>query len=318
MNTNPNSSEIVIGVDLGGTKIAFAAVDQAGTVLGECMLPTIAAEGADAVIGRIVQGIEATAALVPDRTVIGVGIGSPGAIDVANGVILNAVNLHWMDVPLAANVRAGLRHSVPVSVQNDVNVAALGEYLFGAAQGIDDFVYLAVGTGLGGGAVSGGRLVSGAHGMAMEVGHISIQPGGRLCGCGTYGCAEMYISGKGLLQGALAHMHDYPDSPLCHISLSTAGIVEADKDGDPLARLIIDEAGDALGTVMAWSAIMFNPSLILIGGGMGKVLGNRLLDRAQAALATRLYPPMLAALQFGWSQIEATAVGAGALAWLNR
>jgi len=311
------SSDIVIGVDLGGTKIAFAAVDRQGKVLADHVLPTLPLEGAEAVIGRIVQGIETTAGLV-EANVVGVGIGSPGAIDVANGVILNAVNLHWIDVPLAAGVRAGLKFDIPVQVQNDVNVAALGEYLFGAAQGVSDFVYLAVGTGLGGGAMSGGKLISGAQGMAMEVGHISIDPRGRLCGCGTPGCAEMYISGKGVLEGAKAHLSEFPNSPLTLQPLSTAAVVAADKLGDPLARLVIDEAGDALGTVMAWSAAMFNPALILIGGGMGKVLGERLLTRAQAALAKRVYPPMLNKLRFGWSQIEATAVGAAALSWLNR
>jgi len=311
------SQDIVIGVDLGGTKIAFAAVDRQGKVLADYTLPTLAQEGADAVIDRIVQGIEATSGFVSGH-VVGVGIGSPGAIDVEYGVILNAVNLNWTDVPLAAGVRAGLKFEVPVEVQNDVNVGAVGEYLFGAARGVDDFIYLAVGTGLGGGAVSGGKLISGAQGMAMEVGHISIDPRGRLCGCGTPGCAEMYISGKGVLEGAKAHLSEFPNSPLTLQPLSTAAVVAADKLGDPLARLVIDEAGDALGTVMAWSAAMFNPALILIGGGMGKVLGERLLTRAQAALAKRVYPPMLNKLRFGWSQIEATAVGAAALSWLNR
>jgi glucokinase len=311
------SDEIVIGVDLGGTKIAFAAVDRDGRVLADQVLATRSAEGADAVIERITQGIERVAAAA-GKPVVGVGIGSPGAIDVANGVILNAVNLNWIDVPLAANVRAGLSFNVPVSVQNDVNVGALGEYLFGAARGVDDFIYLAVGTGLGGGAVTGGRLVSGAFGMAMEVGHIAIKPGGRLCGCGTHGCAEMYISGKGILEGTLEHLAEFPDSPLLNMSLTTAAIVEADKDGDPLAHLVVDEACEALGTVMAWTAALFNPSLILIGGGMGKVLGERLLEGARAALLTRVYPPMLSLLKFGWSQIDSMTVGAAALAWLNR
>ncbi len=311
------SQDIVIGVDLGGTKIAFAAVDRQGKVLADYTLPTLAQEGADAVIDRIVQGIEATSSFVSGH-VVGVGIGSPGAIDVEYGVILNAVNLNWTDVPLAAGVRAGLKFDIPVQVQNDVNVAALGEYLFGAAQGVGDFVYLAVGTGLGGGAMSGGKLISGAQGMAMEVGHISIDPNGRLCGCGTHGCAEMYISGKGVLEGARAHMAEFPQSVLWRSSLSTAAVVAADKLGDPLARLVVDEAGDALGTVMAWTVAMFNPALILIGGGMGKVLGDRLLTRARTTLATRVYPPMLEKLKFGWSQIEVTAVGAAALAWLNR
>ncbi len=308
------TENVVIGVDLGGTKIAFAAVDHDGTVLAEQVLATRSAEGADAVIQRIIQGIESTAAKV-DHPIVGVGIGSPGGVDAANGVILNAVNLNWFDVPLAAKVSAGLALKVPVHVQNDVNVAALAEYRFGAAQGVEDFIYLAVGTGLGGGAVAGGRLVSGAYGMAMEVGHISINPQGRLCGCGTRGCAEMYVSGKGLVEGVLEHMVEFPDSPLVHQSLTTAGIVEGDKDGDPLAQLVIDEAGDALGMVMAWSAIMFNPSLILIGGGMGKVLGERLLERARSAMETRVYPPMLPFIKLGWSKIEATAVGAAALAW---
>jgi len=306
----------MIGVDLGGTKIAFAAVDRAGNVIVEHVLATRAAEGADAVIGRIAQGINDVAAKA-GRPVRGVGIGSPGAIDVKRGVIINAVNLNWLDVPLADGVKTLINMDVPVLVQNDVNVGAMGEFLFGAAQGIDDFVYLAVGTGLGGGAVSGGRLVSGVFGMAMEVGHVSINPHGRLCGCGTHGCAEMYISGKGLVAGAIEHLPAYPDSPLTNMTITTAAIVQADIDGDPLARRVVDEAGDALGEVMAWSVIMFNPSLLLIGGGMGKVLGERLIERARAAMSVRVYAPLLPFVQIGWSKVESTAVGAAALAWLN-
>lgn len=304
----------VIGVDLGGTKIAFAAADRSGRILAEHVEPTLAAEGVDPVIGRIARGIEQVA-LKADCPIAAIGIGSPGPIEPERGIVLNAVNLGWIDVPLVEKTRARIALDAPIWAQNDVNVGALGEYVFGAARGTSDFVYLAVGTGLGGGAVANGALINGAQGVAMEVGHMSLDPQGRLCGCGTRGCAEMYVSGKGLLAGANAYRDKYPDSPLNRAPITTTAILDADRAGDPLAARVIDEAGDALGTVMAWCIMILNPALFVIGGGMGKILGDRLLDRARDAVRVRVFPGVYPQIKIAPSLVESSALGAAALAW---
>jgi glucokinase len=305
---------LVIGVDLGGTKIAFAAADRSGQILATHTEPTFAPEGVEAVIGRIARGIAAIAASV-ERPITGIGIGCPGPIEPNAGIALNAVNLGWRDVPLVRLVRQQIAIDVPVWAQNDVNVEALAEGLFGAARGVPDYVYLAVGTGLGGGAVISGLLVNGAQGMAMEVGHMSVDPGGRLCGCGNHGCAEMYASGKGLLAGVQAYRAHYPGSLLAQGEITTADVLAADRAGDALAQRVIADAAEVLGTVMAWCAIILNPQVIIVGGGLGRALGDRLIADAQMAMGKRVYPITLTDLRVVSSQIESSALGAAALAW---
>ncbi len=310
MKANEAMDDIAIGVDLGGTKIAFAAVDRDGNILATHTEPTLAPEGVDAVIGRIVSGIEHVSG---GYSVAGVGIGAPGPV--VDGVTLKAVNLNWLNVPLVDKVRARLAADVPVWAHNDVNAATIAEMIFGAARGVPDFVHLAIGTGLGGGAVAGGRLINGAIGFAMEVGHMSVDPNGRLCNCGNHGCVEMYCSGKGLMTGARAYLPEYPQSVLARADLSTHAIVDAARAGDALALRVIDEAADALGTTMAWCIMVLNPSLIVIGGGLGNAAYDLLSERGQAAMRARLIPDLIPLIQITRSQIESSALGAAALVW---
>lgn len=302
--------DIAIGVDLGGTKIAFAAVDRDGNILATHTEQTLAPQGVDAVIGRIATGIERVSS---GFSVAGIGIGTPGSV--VDGVVHNAVNLGWRVVPLVELTRARITLDVPVWAHNDVNAGAVAELVFGAARGASDFVYLAVGTGLGGGAVANGRLINGAGGFAMEVGHASIDPNGRLCNCGNHGCVEMYCSGKGLLAGVQAHLPEYPHSTLTGSELNTRAILDAARAGDPLALRVIDEAADALGATMAWCVMIVNPALIVIGGGLGSAAYDLLAERAQAAMRARLMPDLAQLIQVIPSRIESSALGAAALVW---
>lgn len=300
--------DVVIGVDLGGTKIACAAVDNAGQVLEQVTLPTNAAEGADAVIGRIVNGIDA---LRPVGRVRGIGIGCPGPV--VEGVAKHAVNLGWHDVPLAAQVAS--KTGLSTRAENDIKALAQGERTFGAARGVDDFVYLAVGTGLGGAAVMGGRLLVGATGWSMEVGHISLDYGDpnapRQCGCGGRNCAEMYISGKGLLTG-----YDVRDAATTqHLERTTGAILNAARNGDPVALAITSEASEALSIVMGWCAGLLSPALFVIGGGLGHAGYDLLVEPAIQRMNRYLTPDIQGAAQVVRSQIENSAVGAAALAW---
>ncbi len=307
-------NEIAIGIDIGGTKIAFAAADRDGNILATHTESTLANEGVPAVIGRMAQGVTQVRAQLPaDQPLAGIGMGVPGAV--VDGVAQNAVNLGWRDVPLVASVRAAINLDVPVWAQNDVKIMAIAEGIFGAARGVRDFVFLALGTGLGGGAVSNGRLVNGASGFAMEMGHISLDPHGRGCNCGGTGCAEMYVSGKGLLAGANAHLPAYPHSSLATGEITTHAILDAARAGDPLACRVIDEAVEALGTVMAFSAAVLDPTLIVLGGGLGTAASDLIYARAADAMRSRLFPDLRGRIDVQPSQVESSALGAAALVW---
>jgi glucokinase len=301
---------IAIGVDMGGTKIAFAAVDRDGNILSAHTEPTLSQEGVDAVIGRIVKGIAQVGA---GLQVAGVGIGCPGPV--VDGVSLNAVNLGWRNVPLVALVRERIASDIPVWGQNDVNAGAIAEGVFGAARGVRDFVFLAIGTGLGGGAVADGRLINGVIGAAMEVGHMSLDPNGRACNCGNHGCVEMYCSGKGLLAGANAYLPEYPDSVLANTEFHTREIIDAARAGDPLAKRVLADAAGALGVTMAWCAMVLNPALIVTGGGLAAAADDLLFEQAQLVMRARLLPELAQRTQVARSQVESSALGAAALVW---
>lgn len=309
---------LAAGVDLGGTKIAFALVDREGAVLDVRRTSTLASEGPAAVLDRIAAGIRA---LLDEagRQVAGVGIGSPGHLDPVAGVVHNAVNLGWQGVRVYDELRRRLPPGLPLYLQKDTNASAVGEMLFGAARGARDFVYLAAGTGLGGAAVIGGRLITGAANNAMEVGHLSLDPEGRLCGCGTRGCAETIVSGLGLLAGVRERGAEFPDSPLSGApDVTTQAILAAATNGDPLALAVLDDAGRALGEVMAACACLFNPALIVVGGGMGRAAARWLLPVAEREMRRRVFPPAVEGLRIAESEITISAMGAACLVWYDQ
>jgi glucokinase len=311
------TDSLAVGVDLGGTKIAFALVDRQGAVLKMRRTPTLPGEGPAAVLERIAAGIRG---LLDEagRPVDGVGIGSPGHLDPVEGVVHNAVNLGWHGVRVTDELRQRLPPGLPLFLQRDTNAAAVGEMLFGATRGARDFVYLAAGTGLGGAAVVGGRLITGAWNNAMEVGHLSLDPDGRLCGCGTRGCAETVVSGLGLLAGVRERGAEFPASPLVTTpGPTTQAILAAAERDDPLALAVLDDAGRALGTVMAACVCLFNPALIVIGGGLGRAAARWLLPVADREMRRRVYPPAVEGLRVTESRITISAIGAACLVWYD-
>lgn len=306
------AEQIAIGVDVGGTKVAITAANREGNVLAEFVEQINPREVALTTIGAIAAGITRVVQEA-GQPVAGIGVACPGPVDAAAGVALNAVNLGWKNVPLREALRARLSMDVPIWLQNDVNAGALGEMVFGAARGQTDFVYLAVGTGLGGGAVANGQIVNGANGWAMEVGHMSLNPKGRPCTCGNIGCAEMYVSGKGLLAGAAEHILSNPEYR--DITITTHRVLDLARRGEPLARKVLDEAADALGVVMAWCTSIFNPSMIVIGGGLGIAAYDLLSSGAMLALRARLLPEIHTALRVAKAGTSSSALGPAALVW---
>lgn len=302
-----------IGVDIGGTKIAFALVDESGQVLADYRLPTLPEEGADAVVGRVAQGITALMAQA-DKPVAGVGIGCPGNLNPDTGIVHSATNLGWRDVPLLDSVRGCVK--LPLWLEKDANASALGEMYFGAARGCRDFVLLALGTGLGGGAVVGGEVVRGGHFRAMEIGHMPFNPNGRLCVCGMHGCPEIYTSGVGLLAAAREYLPDYPSSMLASVSeMTTAAILDAAHAGDELASRIMDEAVEWICSVMICCMGILDPALFVVGGGLGHAGREWYIDRARERLRKRVVKHLYPDIQIVESQVNHSAVGAACLVW---
>lgn len=308
-------NSVAIGVDIGGTKIAFAVVTRTGEVLLSYRLPTPVAEGADAVFAQVASGIAYLQSQVT-VPIVGIGVGSPGHLNPHSGMVYNATNLYWQNINLLDGIRAHLNTEMPLWLQKDGNAAALGEMLFGAAQGYDDFVLITIGTGFGGGAIASRNLIEGAQFSAMEIGHMPLDPQGRMCICGMHGCPEMYISGVGLLAGAREYLPLYPQSTLHTIDeLSTEAILDAFKQEDALAMRLMDEMSDWLCSVMIACMGILNPGLFVIGGGLGHALFDFLATDIQRKLLSRTRRTIHQQIPILESQITHSAIGSACLVW---
>jgi glucokinase len=262
----------VLAIDIGGTKLAAGVVDPAGRLLARGEVPTRASEGLEAVLGRIVALGRALlkrpeAAPLEIRRV---GVGGAGPVDLRRGLVLNPPNLPgWECVPLVERLQDAF--GLPVVLENDANAAALGEFQYGAGRGARSLVYVTVSTGIGGGIVLGGRVWHGLADAAGEVGHMTVKPDGPRCGCGSRGCLEAMASGPSLVRRAREAMADGRPSRLASLPDFTAReLVEAAREGDPLAREVWDEAVRCLGIGMAAVIAILAPERIVIGGGVSR------------------------------------------------
>ncbi len=261
---------LTIGVDIGGTKVLGAVVDEHGEVLAETRRETPAGD-TEEIVHRVVSVIQE---LRETHDVSAIGIGAAGWIDAGRATVLYAPNLAWRNEPLRDIIAAQV--DIPVVVENDGNVAAWAEFLYGAGRDADDsMVLVAVGTGIGSGIVIGGQLIRGSHGIAGEVGHVTSVPGGHLCGCGRLGCLEQYASGSALVRFARQGATDDPD--VAKQMLKAAGSVEAingplvtqsAKSGDQAALAAFDQIAFWLGTGLADLVQIFDPQVLVIGGGV--------------------------------------------------
>lgn len=262
---------LTIGVDIGGTKVLAAVVDEHGEVLAETRRDTPAGD-TEEIVHRTVAVISE---LREAHDVSSVGIGAAGWIDAARANVLYAPNLAWRNEPLRDLIAAQL--DIPVVVENDGNVAAWAEFLFGAGRDADDsMVLVAVGTGIGSGIVIGGHLIRGSHGIAGEVGHVTSVPGGHLCGCGRLGCLEQYASGSALVRFAQQAAKDDPDTAEHLLGLAGGSVesitgplvTQAAKAGDAAALGAFDQIAYWLGTGLADLVQIFDPQVLVIGGGV--------------------------------------------------
>jgi glucokinase len=316
------TSPVFIGVDLGGTSVRAARFNGHSHVPDpKTKAPTLAAKGTEAVIQRIEKVIREVAP--PElEGVAGVGLIAPGPVDPFTGVVLSAPNIPgWENVPLKKILEE--RVGRPVFLGNDANLAALAEWKFGAGRGHNDVLYLTISTGIGGGVIAGGKLLLGARGLAAEVGHTLVVPDGPLCGCGQRGHLEAVASGTAIARMAQARLKagDGEDSKIWEIvgdeleQVTSAVVGEAALAGDAFARRLVAEAGTFIGRTLATLLHLYNPSIVICGGGVS-MLGDVLLEPLRAAVSRYAMSgvywrdcPIVAA-QLG---DDAGLIGAGAL-----
>jgi glucokinase len=279
-----------ITVDLGGTRIRAARCDAAGRVQARTEQPTRPEEGVEAVIARIVGAIRAV--WPAEEPVEAIGVGAPGPLDPRTGVVLTAPNLGWENVPLAERLQE--RFGVPCFVGNDANLAALGEWQYGAGRGHEHLVYLTISTGIGGGVITHGVLLEGAHGLGAELGHIVVEAReGPRCGCGQRGCLEALASGTAIARmarEALARGEPVPWSDRDPESITAADVAGAAARGDPVATAIMERAAFYLGVGIATFWHIFNPTLVILGGGVMKA-GDWFLERIREHARERAMTP---------------------------
>ncbi len=265
-------NKLSIGVDLGGTNLRIAAVDEQGTLVEKVTLGTKVSLGRDHVIGDMCEAIQSVSEKFKDSApLLGIGIGVPGIIDMQTGLLRESPNLPgWANYPVRAEIERRLK--TIVILENDANVAALGEKWLGAAREFPDMAMLTLGTGVGGGLVLGGTIWRGANGMAGEFGHTTVEPEGQLCGCGIRGCLEQYASATAVVRMAREAIASNGGSALARAAnsdpeFSSKSIYNLAIQGDEDARRIFRQVGRCLGIVLSAMVNSLNLPIYVIGGG---------------------------------------------------
>ena len=304
-----------IGVDVGGTGTKAAIVDTEGNVLARSERPTEPSAGTKGILAVI----EDLASKAPDLSaeIYGVGVGLAGFVDPATGAVIFSPNITFDDPHVAAAVRA--RIDVPVLVDNDANAAVWGEYKFGTAKGLDHVSMVAIGTGVGSGFVVDGRLLRGATGAAAELGHMVIYPDGPQCPCGLRGCLEQFASGNAIRRMAMEAVEQDPSSSIIAFagtpsSITAKHVAQAARQLDETARAVLRTAGRALGTGLSNVVNIFDPQVIVLGGGVvnaGEPYHGPARDRlAEMTQAQRRRPMRIDQASLG---NDAGVIGAAAL-----
>lgn len=280
-----------IGVDIGGTKIAAGVVDEDGTLLAKTRRDTSPDDAAS--IDRAIADVYAE--LSASYEIGAMGLAAAGFVAADRSGVLFAPNIAWRDYPLRDNVAALIDDDVRIVVENDANAAGWAEFRFGAARDVDDMLMLTVGTGLGGAIVVSGELVRGAWGVAAEIGHMRVVPGGHYCGCGHEGCWEQYASGSALVRDAQAQAVVDPSAAGRLLELAGGDpekitgphVTKAAQEGDALAVRLLADLGRWVGEGSASVAALLDPGLIVVGGGVASA-GELLLAPARKGFAEQL------------------------------
>jgi len=304
-----------IGIDVGGTNVKIALVDDKGSVLYSNSVPTRAEMGYEYTVNNIKQAIKDLMNESKCTDIQGIGFDFPGQIDYKNGVVRLAPNIPgWVNIPIAQIIEDEFK--IPTRIDNDVHCAALGELKFGAGRDCENFICMTVGTGIGSGIVINGKLVRGASNAAGELGHIKLEMnGGPLCGCGDFGCLEAYASGPSIVKMAEEYIMGGKSTKfreMANGSPITPFIVsEAAKQGDPVAKRIFTIMGEYIGHGLTSVVNLLNPEKIIIGGGVADA-GDILLDPIRETIKKRAMVVAGSAVEIVPAQLGNTAGVIGA------
>ena len=291
----PKTEKYAIGVDLGGTNVKIGIVSQKGKIIKKTSLETLAKGGPDKVISQIKKGIKEI--LVKNKLKIqGIGIGAPGTVSTKKGTVENPPNLPgWERVNLGKIIQKEFK--INVHVENDANVAAIGEMIFGSGKKIDSFIMVTLGTGVGGGIIFNKKLFRGEYGAAGEIGHMSIDYKGPQCNCGSFGCVETYVGNHYLVNRVKEELPNNKDSKIWELvkndleSLTPLIIQQAAEQGDKYAKSVVQNLGLYLGTALASAGNALDIGTFIIGGGVAG-FGEPLFDAIQKNACARVLKPL--------------------------
>lgn len=283
---------LVIGIDLGGTKISGAIADTSGNIINKYTIPTNANQGEQIVLQRIMSVIDKLIEESGENTekIKAIGIGSPGPLDPKKGMIITTPNLPFKNFKLVEPINN--KYKIPTFLDNDANVAAIGEYMLGAGRGTQNMVYITVSTGIGGGAILNGKIYRGNTFNALEVGHMTIEPEGPKCNCGNHGCVEALGSGTAIARQAMECIKNGDNTSLLSYEKVTAAEVfkEAAK-GDALSQKILDKSLEYLGIGVANLITILDPEVFVIGGGVTNG-GSIVFEKVQQVVNKRCFQVM--------------------------
>jgi glucokinase len=312
-------NEVVLGIDIGGTNTVFGFVDRSGKCIAESSIKTLAQNSAADLFERLYPEIINIYSTISDHFLLkGIGIGAPNA-NYYRGTIENPPNLKWGYVNVIEMVHKYF--DVPAAVTNDANASAIGEMLFGAAKGMKDFIVITLGTGLGSGIVTDGKLVYGSDGFAGEIGHTTYDYNGRECGCGKRGCLETYVSAPGIKRTVMELLSMSNENSVLRSftfdELDSKDIYTAAMDGDNLARNAFEITGKILGQKLADAVAVTSPEAIILFGGLSKS-GALIIDSAKKSMEENLFHVFrnkVKIIPSGMPEGNSAVIGAGALIW---
>jgi len=275
----------VVGVDLGGTNIKFGLIDPDNKIVEREKIPTNPEEGPEAAVERMAAVVGEFRSLLPEtQKIAALGICCPGPLDHKAGVLINPTNLpKFYNVPLRQMLSESL--NMPVSMEHDAKAAGLGEFYYGAGRNEKSMVFVVIGTGVGAAIIMNGELIRGVKNFAGEVGHTTVDRNGELCYCGSKGCLETYTSGPWLARRyqRLLNQESLSRRPTSESLITGETVISQARAGDPLAKKIITEAGEAVGIAVATMAMTLDIELYVFGGGVSKC-GDLLLEPARVTV----------------------------------
>ncbi|GBG94111.1 glucokinase [Ligilactobacillus salitolerans] len=311
----------LLGIDLGGTTIKFGILSLDGEIQQKWSVETNILDEGSHIVPDIIESINHHLDMykMPQEQFVGIGMGTPGTVDLEKGTVVGAYNLNWKTTQhIKDEIEKGT--GIKFAVDNDANVAALGEAWKGAGNNSDEVVFVTLGTGVGGGVISNGELLHG-QGAAGEIGHMNVHPNGYLCTCGGHGCLETYTSATGVVHIARDQAEKYAGSSQLKAALdngtdiSSKDVFDTAKQEDPLALRVVDEVCYYLGMASANIAALTNPEYIVIGGGVSAA-GDFLLDRVVANFKQFAFPTIRESTTLRLAELgnDAGLIGAASLA----